>query len=343
VDESYKLNIEPSTGNQVWGVIWAVAEAERQTLQDYEGRSYRSTPVWVNRPETGMEIEVSTFIAQGNNVEDNDGSVYDWYYRYVINGAKQHHLPDDCVRNLEAIAYDPDPDNTRWNDNMDILCGMGLKKESVFASEIKGYGEDSLTFWSLNTRLPELLFKLGEKAHPCDCTVFYRPSFGRGGKSKALFGEFDAILIAPNSGYLIESKWEGSSEVSSKCINLRGGQCQRHRIFNWYHQNWDRAMNWGEFIRKHEDEFSDFKDEDGNSKEIAPEGTELAKNIMFILKRVPRDLTLRNILLLFVEGDSTSQCAIKVNGKGADEDKFKCIVLNYSGEGSSKFFSMLNG
>ena len=85
--------------------------------------------------------------------------------------------------------------------------------------KILGYGEDSLTFWALKYRLKDILKKLNDKTPSSKCTIFYRPSFGRG--NYICFGEFDAILATEKFIYLIESKWEESSGVNSKEINLK--------------------------------------------------------------------------------------------------------------------------
>lgn len=75
------------------------------------------------------------------------------------------------------------------------------------------YGEDALTLWAINRRLPEILRKLNDRADPKDCQVIFRPSFGRrGGTQSAQFGEFDFILLSANSIYLGESKWDRSPE-----------------------------------------------------------------------------------------------------------------------------------
>jgi hypothetical protein len=41
------------------------------------------------------------------------------------------------------------------------------------------YGEDGLTLKYTKERLGDILQKLGDDSNPDDCTVFYRPSFGR--------------------------------------------------------------------------------------------------------------------------------------------------------------------
>src|SRR5512143_1712426 len=97
-------------------------------------------------------------------------------------------------------------------------------------SRIFGYGEDALTYWAVTSRLGEMLQALGDKSLPADATVIYRPSFGRRGsigptatneQYSAEFGEFDAILGTRQAVYLVESKWDSSSEIRDDQITLR--------------------------------------------------------------------------------------------------------------------------
>lgn len=99
--------------------------------------------------------------------------------------------------------------------------------------KVVGYGEDSLTLWALKHRLSAILEE--ERTAPSDCLVFYRPSFGRHSKnSKAVFGEFDAIIVSSKNIYLIESKWDNLGKFNKDELILREEQELRHNIFSWY-------------------------------------------------------------------------------------------------------------
>lgn len=108
--------------------------------------------------------------------------------------------------------------------------------------QITGYGEDALTLCVLKNRLKEMCSKLKVEESSV-LEILYRPSFGRGGRSKKNFGEFDAIIVADKI-YLIESKWEKSSEVKKKRnkenIKIRPEQQNRFRAFRYYYRNWKR-------------------------------------------------------------------------------------------------------
>ncbi len=63
------------------------------------------------------------------------------------------------------------------------------------------YGEDGITFGALCKRMPDILgvYKLEDATFK---EVYYRPSFGRGGKGRRHIGEFD-FLIATKRCYLL--------------------------------------------------------------------------------------------------------------------------------------------
>jgi len=160
--------------------------------------------------------------------------------------------------------------------------GKRGSKASVF-----GYGEDFLTILALTEHLDVILKQLGDDTDPANCLVFYRPSFGRAD----LIGEFDAIIITPQTAYLLESKWD-RSRISNNVLTLDPVQTSRHEIFKWYHENW-KGEDWKHFAQRHADEFK------GKfNKSIAPKGSLLSQNLITILKSM-RGRELKNVLLYF--------------------------------------------
>jgi hypothetical protein len=102
--------------------------------------------------------------------------------------------------------------------------------------------------------------------------------------ARAEFGEFDAIIGTPICVYLIESKWSSSSEAKGDLLSLRPEQAHRHQVFRWYLQAW-RARPytaWQGFVAQNNDLFQ--KKFPGNK--LAPEGSTLAKNLLFILSEL---------------------------------------------------------
>jgi hypothetical protein len=175
---------------------------------------------------------------------------------------------------------------------------------------ILGYGEDALTLWALGSRLADVLThpKLRDTSPAANALVMYRPSFGRGRRRgsadkavpRAEFGEFDAIVGTALQVYLVESKWEGSSEIEpSGTIHLRSEQTRRHRIFEWTLRQWRAAhvSDWDTFAsddreRAFQKEFSDHK--------LAPKGSRLARNLEFVLKQLAEFRgEIKHVLLFF--------------------------------------------
>jgi len=183
------------------------------------------------------------------------------------------------------------------------------------------YGEDGLTLKYTKEKLGEILVKLGDQSNPKDCTVFYRPSFGRTG----LYGEFDAIIITPQKAYLIESKWDGSGDLST---GLKPHQIRRHKIFEWYKNNWNGEIGeaWDEFAEKNnpafKKEFTYSVSERGKPiekyKYIPSSSSILGQNLQTVLKEIG-ERKLENVLLIFYKDQQ-----FDVEQKG-----FKTVNIKY--------------
>ena len=147
---------------------------------------------------------------------------------------------------------------------------------------ILGYGEDALTLWALKNNLAEMLVKLKDNSNPDNCLVFYRPSFGRGGRGKANFGEFDFILLGDETVYLGESKWDNlKGHVAPSIFSLKPVQIRRHRIMKFYIQEWayGEHTNWIEFVETGLPKLEQL----GYDKSIAPADSVLRTNLEHIL------------------------------------------------------------
>jgi hypothetical protein len=151
---------------------------------------------------------------------------------------------------------------------------------------IIGYGEDGLTYKALATQL-HLILPANDQTDPENCTIFYRPSFGRaGGNTSCQFGEFDAIVASPNAVYLIESKWDHLTDQERPVVVLGDVQILRHRIFTWLLDAWRKwrqgnpaNLNWADF---REEANEDFKRE-FRYRPLAGVNTLLAENLAYIL------------------------------------------------------------
>ena len=189
--------------------------------------------------------------------------------------------------------------------------------------EIYAYGEDGLTLWALQTKLDEILKKLGDNSHPSDCKLFFRPSFGRrGGQKSAQFGEFDFIILARDCLYIGESKWDGYSDARKTSIELRKEQLLRHQLFGFYVKHafgpyfskWDEP-DWNKFV-KEKSPWVEKVDKEEVRKPIAPTKSLLRKNLQEIMRIIKGHFIeqphIRNVLLYLYSDDKADDEIPKV-------------------------------
>ncbi len=208
-------------------------------------------------------------------------------------------------------------------------------------SRIIGYGEDALTYWAITSQLGEILLALRDKSSPADAIVIYRPSFGRRGRIgpdakkeqlSAEFGECDAILGTQQAIYLVESKWDSSSETHDDLITLRGVQIRRHQIMRWYLETWrvNRPEDWMAFVTQQGTAFQTLFP--GNK--MASAGSRLARNLEFILSTLSECGARVQDVLLFI-GQVGSSKPIRVH-----PSNFDLVVLEYQPLVPSGYFEM---
>jgi len=113
------------TGNPselVWGVIFDLNEREKLVLDEAEGLGAgyvgkQSTIL----DERGQEHRVFLYVAEANSI-DNSLRPYSWYKRFVIDGARQHALPETYVKAIAAMPDMEDRDRARDQRNRSITC-----------------------------------------------------------------------------------------------------------------------------------------------------------------------------------------------------------------------------
>jgi hypothetical protein len=208
---------------------------------------------------------------------------------------------------------------------------------------IMGYGEDALTYWALNTRLPEILGKLQDRSSAEGCKIYFRPSFGRaGGQSKPHFGEFDAIVVSSLAIYLIESKWDGLRRSRRKTIVLKDAQWHRHQTFRKLLAEW---RNWRSANNPQEPVWEEFRLIARESeKPLASDDALLAKNQMSILRQLESTTaTPVDVLLYFCRSGLCPPDNHKFNVRsksGESTPAFKTVILSYAPVDQSGFFEM---
>ena len=188
--------------------------------------------------------------------------------------------------------------------------------------KITGYGEDGLTYWVLQHQLGALLRAVGDDSHPVDCSVYFRPSFGRRGNPpvapgsdarSSQFGEFDAIIGSPRCIYLIETKWKPSSRAYGGTVALRSAQVLRHKVFRAYLTEWRSQPHgtWSEFSLA----IGGVLPVESARVPVAPVGSQLARNLERVLSDLaPRGVEIRDILLFMQTNKGLPVSSIKTPG-----------------------------
>ena len=110
-DGSAKCDVA-NTGDQtdvVYGVVFAILFSEKSILDRIEGlgNGYAEKDVVVVS-ETGNEFKAVTYYATNIDVSLKPR---DWYVEHVLHGAREHELPANYIKRIEAIESMPDPEN----------------------------------------------------------------------------------------------------------------------------------------------------------------------------------------------------------------------------------------
>lgn len=200
--------------------------------------------------------------------------------------------------------------------------------------DVYGYGEDALTLWAFLHQLHEILSKLEDDSPESDCTLFFRPSFGRrGGENSAQFGEFDFILLTRNWLYLGEAKWDRSSEAVGGEIVLRPEQLLRHKVFRQYVNDWTcgQYTSWDTFLLEAGLNWP-------GEKPMAPEGSLLSENLQLVLRTIQAQYQgkpeIVDVLLYLYDGD---RLEAKPTGVPAG---FKLLLVDYSKSNHGNYVKM---
>ena len=207
--------------------------------------------------------------------------------------------------------------------------------------KIIGYGEDALTLKVLFEKVDCILEGCQDSTRIGDdnCIVFYRPSFGRGGKDRAGFGEFDFIIATPKAVYLGETK---NHYNKNKHVQLSEAQIRRHCVFNEYYKVWCKTQK-----NQESTTFIDLCNKDEDFVKFKPEikmpnaQSRLAINIINIFKaisRITKSSNVVNILLLVNSSDH------KIENISISKVDFKRIEMdvNYSKECIGNDFLYIN-
>jgi len=200
--------------------------------------------------------------------------------------------------------------------------------------KVYAYGEDALTLWAIKNKVPEILGKLGDKTKVEECKIFFRPSFGRGGKGT--FGEFDFIILSDDKLYLGESKWDGAKKPKAKVhIKFKQQQLRRHEIFKWYIEKIKEIKEilkeecWSTFKKNYKDDFSKCfgpkEIPDLDKKGLKPL---LVENLITVLKLIAKKPDkIVDVLLYFYNGKN-----LEDGCKVTNDNSFECVSVDYNND-----------
>ena len=102
-DGSGKTIIVDAKNSIVLGVLFEVNEDEIVNLDDAEKGYERQNIVVLNND--GQQIHAFTYISAQTN---NDLKPYDWYLKFLIDGAHENNLPKDYIESLKRLESMPD-------------------------------------------------------------------------------------------------------------------------------------------------------------------------------------------------------------------------------------------
>ncbi|MCK5291703.1 MAG: gamma-glutamylcyclotransferase [Thermoplasmata archaeon] len=108
--------------DQVWGVVFDIDNSEKPDLDKAEG---------LNEGYDETEVEVVDYQNIGHKATMYFAEIdyidpllkpYSWYKRFVVEGARQHGLPEAYVSELECVESQEDLDEDRNDENRTIPC-----------------------------------------------------------------------------------------------------------------------------------------------------------------------------------------------------------------------------
>ena len=94
--------------DEVIGVVFDIEPTERAALDIVEGlgRGYHEKTVCV---ETTDGV-IRAFMYEADNTAIDDAlKPFTWYKKLVVQGAREHGLPEDYIQQIEAVPADGDP------------------------------------------------------------------------------------------------------------------------------------------------------------------------------------------------------------------------------------------
>ncbi|MDJ0787997.1 MAG: gamma-glutamylcyclotransferase family protein [Myxococcota bacterium] len=101
-DGSGKANLHPLPGEWVWGVLYALPDDGFERLDRFEG-GYERVEIQISCDAPGLE-RATTYRSLRLTA---DPTPFDWYRQLILDGAREHGLPESWVARLEMLPARP--------------------------------------------------------------------------------------------------------------------------------------------------------------------------------------------------------------------------------------------
>lgn len=88
-------NIEYDVNSHLYGVIYKLEPEDLNTLDRYEG-NYQREEVTIDL--TSKTVKAITYIS---DYTSEDLQVEEWYKDHIINGAREHQIPEEYVQSIK--------------------------------------------------------------------------------------------------------------------------------------------------------------------------------------------------------------------------------------------------
>lgn len=106
-DGSAKANLRPAAGEEVWGVLYELGDDGFGRLDPFEG-GYERIRVPVRRDD-GSETWAWTYRFQSPAASADLPLPFDWYRDLLLEGGREHGLPEVHLHRIAALATSRDP------------------------------------------------------------------------------------------------------------------------------------------------------------------------------------------------------------------------------------------
>ncbi len=120
-DGSGKANIVPSknTDSEIWGAIYEIRDTDLAKLDQGE-KGYRRSEIFVSTKD-GSTVKAWVYIAQESFVTKGLRP-YTWYKRFLVEGAREHGLPEDYIARLKTVEAVNDTNTSRDKKKRALPC-----------------------------------------------------------------------------------------------------------------------------------------------------------------------------------------------------------------------------